>query len=168
MKKIPAPTITSCLWFDTNGEEAVKFYASIFKDSKIGKITRYGESGSKVSGMPVGTALTIEFEIAGQKFIALNGGPVFKFTEAVSFVVTCETQEEIDYYWDNLSKDGDPKAQQCGWLKDKFGLSWQVVPAALNKYLSDPDPTKSEKVMQALIAMKKLDLDTLAQAYRQA
>ncbi|HWP91428.1 MAG TPA: VOC family protein [Thermodesulfobacteriota bacterium] len=159
--------ITPCLWFDSNAEEAVNFYTSIFKNSKIGNITRYGEAGYEIHGKPAGTVLTIEFELDGQAFTALNGGPIFKFNEAISFQVNCESQEEVDYYWEKLSEDGDEKAQQCGWLKDKYGLSWQVVPTVLVEMLLDKDPKKSERVMNALFQMKKLDIAKLKQAYEE-
>jgi predicted 3-demethylubiquinone-9 3-methyltransferase (glyoxalase superfamily) len=157
--------ITPCLWFDSNAEEAVNFYTSIFKNSKIGNITRYGEAGYEIHGKPAGTVLTIEFELNGQAFTALNGGPMFKFNEAISFQVNCQSQEEVDYYWEKLSEGGDEKAQQCGWLKDKYGLSWQVVPTVLVEMLLDKDPKKSERVMNALFQMKKLDIAKLKQAY---
>ena len=157
--------ITPCLWFDKEAEEAAKFYTSIFKNSRIGSISRYGEAGREIHGMPPGTVLTVEFEIEGQSFTALNGGPLFKFTEAISFQVHCETQQELDYYWDKLTQGADKQAQQCGWLKDKYGASWQVVPAILPKLLMDPDPKKSQRVMQALLQMKKLDIEKLKQAY---
>ena len=159
------PSISPCLWFDKEAEEAANFYASVFKDSKIGEITRYTEEGRDVHGMPAGSVLTVEFEIEGQDFVALNGGSVFKFNEAVSFQVMCDTQEEVDYYWTKLTEGGDPEAQQCGWLKDKFGVSWQVVPRLLPKLLRDKDPEKSGRVMNALLKMKKLDIDALAAAY---
>ncbi|HEY2986285.1 MAG TPA: VOC family protein, partial [Candidatus Binatia bacterium] len=143
--------ITPCLWFDSNAEEAVNFYTAIFKNSKIGNISRYGEAGYEIHGKPAGTVLTIEFELNGQAFTALNGGPMFKFNEAVSFQVGCESQEEVDYYWEKLSAGGDKKAQQCGWLKDKYGLSWQIVPAILGQMLQDKDAKKSERVMKALL-----------------
>jgi predicted 3-demethylubiquinone-9 3-methyltransferase (glyoxalase superfamily) len=152
--------LTPCLWFDSNAEEAVNLYTSTFKNSKIGKTSRYGEAGYEIHGKPAGTVMTIDFELNGQPFTALNGGPMFKFNEAVSFQVFCETQEELDYYWDKLSSGG--KAQQCGWLKDRFGLSWQIVPTILGKLLTDPK--KSEKVMAALMKMKKLDINGLRQA----
>ena len=157
--------ITPCLWFDSNAEEAVCFYTSIFKNSKIGNISRYGEAGYEIHGKPAGTVLTIEFELNGQAFTALNGGPMFKFNEAISFQVGCESQEEVDYYWGKLSEGGDEKAQQCGWLKDKYGVSWQIVPTILGKMLQDKDAKKSESVMKALLQMKKLDIKTLKQAY---
>ncbi len=159
--------ITPCLWFDSNAEEAANFYASVFKNSKIGKISRYGKEGYEIHGQPEGTVLTVEFELNGQTFTALNGGPVFKFNEAISFQVYCKSQKEIDYYWAKLSKGGDKKAQQCGWLKDKYGLSWQIVPTVLGKMLQDKDAKKTERVMSALLQMKKLDINTLRQAYRQ-
>jgi len=159
--------ITPCLWFDSNAEEAVNFYSSIFKNSKIGNISRYGEAGYEIHGKPAGTVLTIEFELNGQAFTALNGGPIFRFNEAISFQVSCESQEELDYYWEKLSEGGDRKAQQCGWLKDKYGVSWQIVPTVLGKLLQDKDAKKSESVMKALLQMKKLDIKTLTQAYEQ-
>ena len=136
--------ITPFLWFDNQAEAAANFYTSIFKNSKIVSIASYGEEGAKVSGKPAGTAMTVAFQLNGQDFVALNGGPHFKFTEAVSFVVNCKTQKEVDYYWENLSAGGDEQAQQCGWLKDKYGLSWQIVPVVLSEMLQDKDPKKSE------------------------
>src|SRR5437868_13481177 len=141
--------ITPCLWFDSEAEAAAKFYTSIFKNSKIGKISRYGKAGFEFHGKPEGTVLTVEFDIEGQRFTALNGGPVFKFNEAMSLQVYCDTQEELDRYWKKLSEGGDTNAQQCGWLKDKYGVSWQIVPRVLGELLSDPDAGKSERVMQA-------------------
>jgi len=157
--------ITPCLWFDNQAEEAVNFYASIFKNSKVGRIARYGEAGAEVSGRPSGSVMTVEFQLEGQEFLALNGGPIFKFTEAVSFVVNCETQEKIDEMWEKLSKGG--AKGQCGWLKDKYGLSWQIVPPVLSEMLQDKDTKKSERVMKAMLQMKKLDIKTLKQAYEQ-
>jgi predicted 3-demethylubiquinone-9 3-methyltransferase (glyoxalase superfamily) len=157
--------ITPFLWFNDNAEEAVKFYTSIFKKSKIGKIARYDEAGEKVAGRPAGSVMTIEFEIEGQDFIALNGGPHFKFNEAVSFVVSCKTQTEVDYYWNKLSAGG--KEVQCGWLKDKFGLSWQIVPTILGELMSDKDPVKSQRVMEAMLKMVKLDIKKLKDAAKQ-
>jgi predicted 3-demethylubiquinone-9 3-methyltransferase (glyoxalase superfamily) len=159
--------ITPCLWFDDQAEEAAKFYASIFKKSKIGNITRYSESGFEIHGKPAGTVLTVELQLEGQEFVALNGGPVFKFNEAISFQVYCKTQEEIDYYWESLSKGGDEKAQQCGWLKDKYGLSWQIVPTVLGEMLRDKDARRSERVMSAVLQMKKIDMKSLKKAYGQ-
>ncbi len=159
--------IAPCLWFDNQAEEAAKFYTGIFKNSKIVKIARYGEVGQKIHGKPPGTVMTVAFELDGQSFTALNGGPIFKFNEAVSFQVNCETQEEVDYYWEKLSEGGDKKAQQCGWLKDKFGASWQVVPRVLPEMITDPDTQKSSKVFEAMLQMKKLDIAELKRAYAQ-
>ncbi len=158
--------ITPNLWFDGQAEEAVRFYTSIFKDSEIGHIARYGKEGFEIHSQPEGTVMTIEFQIEGQKFEALNGGPQFRFNEAISFIVHCETQEEVDYYWDRLGEGGDESAQACGWLKDRFGVSWQVVPTALYELLQDPDPEKSGRVMQAMLQMKKLDIPALQRAHR--
>jgi len=157
--------ITPCLWFDSNAEEAVNFYASVFKKSKIGKISRYGEEGYEIHGKPAGTVLTVEFELNGQTFTALNGGPVFKFNEAISFQVSCKSQKEVDYYWEKLSEGGEKG--QCGWLKDKYGVSWQIVPTVLGEMLQDKVTKKSERVMKALLQMKKLDIKKLKQAYAQ-
>jgi predicted 3-demethylubiquinone-9 3-methyltransferase (glyoxalase superfamily) len=159
--------ISPCLWFDDQGEEAAKFYTSIFKDSKIGDVTRYGKEGYEIHGREEGTVMTVEFEIEGQKFLALNGGPIFKFNEAISFQVYCETQEEVDYYWKKLSEGGDEKAQQCGWLKDKYGVSWQIVPTILIRMLKDKDSEKSQRVMKAMLQMHKLDISTLKKAYEE-
>src|SRR3990170_117291 len=134
--------IAPCLWFDSNAEEAVKFYTSIFKNSKIKQISHYGDAAAQAAGRPKGSVLTIAFDLDGQDFTALNGGPIFKFSEAFSLQVYCENQDELDHYWNKLSEGGDPNAQQCGWLKDKFGVSWQVVPAAVAKMMTDPDPAK--------------------------
>ena len=155
--------ITPFLWFDDQAEEAVKFYTSVFKNSKVGRILRYGENAAKAAGGPVGSVLTIEFEIEGQKFVALNGGPQFKFTEAISFNVNCETQEEIDYFWEKLSADGGSTGP-CGWLKDKFGLSWQVTPLFLGDMLADPDAEKANRVMKAIMEMGKIDIAALNKA----
>src|ERR1041385_9341263 len=152
---------TPCLWFDDKAEEAAQFYASSFKKPKIKSVTRYREDAANTSGRPKGSVLTVAFRLAGQEFLALNGGPIFEFTEAISFVVNCKTQKEVDYYWEKLSPGGDKKAQQCGWLKDKYGLSWQIVPTALSRMLQDKDTTKSERVMSAVLQMKKLDLKAL-------
>jgi predicted 3-demethylubiquinone-9 3-methyltransferase (glyoxalase superfamily) len=159
--------ITPFLWFKDNAEEAAKFYTSIFKNSKIGRILRYDEETAKVSqsGMPAGSVLTIEFEIEGQKFVALNGGPQFKFNESISFVVNCETQKEVDYFWEKLTADGGEKSQ-CGWLRDKFGVSWQVTPTVLIDMLHDKDAKKSERVMKAMLQMQKIDIEKLEAAYR--
>ena len=157
--------IAPCLWFDSQAEEAARFYTGIFKNSKIGTISRYTEAGREVHGKPPGSVLTVEFELDGQSFTALNGGPNFKFNEAISLQVMCDTQEEVDYYWAKLTEGGDPKAQQCGWLKDKYGVSWQVVPVVLAKLISDPDPEKAGRTMNALLPMKKLDIDELKRAH---
>lgn len=154
--------ITPFLWFNNEAEEAAQFYTSIFNDSKIFHVARYSESGSQAAHQPKGSVMTVAFQINGQNFTAINGGPVFKFTEAVSFVVNCEDQKEIDYYWEKLSKGGDPKAQQCGWLKDKYGLSWQIVPSVLGELMSDA--SRSERVMNKLLQMKKIDIGVLQQA----
>jgi predicted 3-demethylubiquinone-9 3-methyltransferase (glyoxalase superfamily) len=158
--------ITPFLWFDDQAEDAVKFYMSIFKNSKVGRILRYGEEAAKVSqsGRPVGSVLTIEFEIEGQKFTALNGGPAFKFNESISFVVHCDTQKEVDYFWEKLTADGGQESQ-CGWLKDRFGVSWQVVPSLLIEMLHDKDSEKSERVMKAMLQMQKIDIKTLKETY---
>ena len=159
--------ISPCLWFDDKAEVAARFYTSIFKNSKIGGVTRYGKEGYEIHGMEAGTVMTVDFEIEGQKFLALNGGPIFKFNEAISFQVHCETQQEVDYYWEKLSEGGDEKAQQCGWLKDKYGVSWQIVPIVLGKMLQDKDAEKSQRVMKALLQMHKLDIRTLVKAYEE-
>jgi predicted 3-demethylubiquinone-9 3-methyltransferase (glyoxalase superfamily) len=157
--------INPCLWFDDQAEDAAKFYTKIFKNSRIKKVTRYGKAGHEIHGRPAGTVMAVAFELEGQAFSALNGGPLFKFNEAISLQVMCATQEEVDYYWTKLSEGGDKKAQQCGWLKDKYGLSWQVVPTVLLDMLSDPDSQKSERAMTAMLQMKKFDIDKLKRAY---
>ena len=157
--------ISPCLWFDNQAEQAAAFYTGIFRNSRIVMVTRYGEAGHEIHRMPAGTVMTVAFELDGQAFTALNGGPVFKFNEAVSFQVNCDTQEEVDYYWQKLSEGGDENAQQCGWLKDRFGVSWQVVPRILTRMLADPDSGKSEKVMQAVLQMRKLEIAELERAY---
>lgn len=159
--------ITPFLWFDNQAEEAVKFYTSVFRNSRIGTMVSYDDAGAKAAGKPKGSVMTAAFQIEGQDFTAINGGPVFKFTEAVSFVVSCESQADVDFYWAKLSEGGDPKAQQCGWLKDKFGLSWQIVPTALSRLLGDKDAKKSQRVMEAMLQMKKIDISKLQQAYDQ-
>ena len=156
--------ITPFLWFDDQAEEAAKFYTSIFKNSKIGRTLLYSEEAAKASGQPAGSVLTIEFEIEGQKFVALNGGPQFKFNESISFVVNCETQEEVDYFWEKLTADGGEESQ-CGWLKDKFGLSWQVTPTVLIDMLHDKDSEKAERVMKAMLQMQRIDIEKLKVAY---
>jgi predicted 3-demethylubiquinone-9 3-methyltransferase (glyoxalase superfamily) len=155
--------IAPFLWFDNQAEEAAKFYCSIFKNSKIEDVARYGEAGADVSERPKGTVMTVSFRLDGQEFVALNGGPLFKFTEAISFVVNCKTQKEVDYYWEKLSKGG--KKGQCGWLKDKFGVSWQIVPAGLGQLFGGKNPKKSERAMQAVLKMSKLDIARLKKAY---
>lgn len=158
--------ITPCLWFDDQAEEAAKFYVSIFKDSKLGHIARYGEAGAQVSGRPKGSVMTVTFEIQGQEFVALNGGPLFKFTEAISFMVKCDTQAEIDEMWSKLSEGGEEGP--CGWLKDKYGLSWQIVVPAWDEMLRDKDPAKSERVMAAILQMSKPDIQLVHQAFEGA
>lgn len=151
--------ITPVLWFDDKAEEAANFYISIFKNSKIINVSHYGEGAPR----PAGTVMTVTFILDGEEFIALNGGPEFKFSEAISFLVHCETQEEVDYFWEKLTEGGEEV--QCGWLKDKFGLSWQIVPDALSELLSDPDPEKAKRVMSAMLQMRKIDINVLKEAY---
>ena len=157
--------ITPCLWFDDQAEAAAKFYTAIFNNSKIVSMTRYGEAGHEIHGRPAGTVMTVAFELDGHAFTALNGGPMFKFNEAISFQVSCETQEELDYYWERLSEGGDREAQQCGWLKDKYGASWQVIPNVLVEMLTNPDSKKSQRVMKSMLRMKKIDIEELKWAY---
>jgi predicted 3-demethylubiquinone-9 3-methyltransferase (glyoxalase superfamily) len=157
--------ITTNLWFDHQAEEAAHFYTSIFENSKISRITRYGNERHEITGISEGAVMTVEFQLEGMNFVALNGGPQYKFTEAISFIINCETQEELDHYWEKLSDGGDEKAQVCGWLKDKFGVSWQIIPASLSEMVSDPNPEKSERVMRAMLKMKKMDIQTLKVAY---
>jgi len=159
--------ITPCLWFDDQAEEAVNFYVSIFRNAKIGNITRYGKEGYEIHRRPAGSVMTVEFQLEGQDFVGLNGGPIFKFNEAISFQVLCKTQEEVDHYCDKLSQGGDKNAQQCGWLKDKYGVSWQIVPTVLREMLQDKDSKKSGRVMSALLQMTKLDIARLKQAFQQ-
>lgn len=156
--------ITPCLWFDDQAEEAATFYVSVFERSRIGRISRYGEEGFDMHGRQAGTVMTVAFELDGVPFTALNGGPHFKFNEAISLQVMCETQAEIDRYWGELSAGGDPKAQQCGWLKDRFGLSWQIIPAILPDMLGDSDPARAGRVMNAVLKMKKFDIAELKRA----
>ena len=153
------PKITPFLWFDHQAEEAMNFYVAVFNNSRAGDVTRYGDAGPG----PKGSVMTASFELEGQQFTALNGGPRVKFTEAVSFVVSCETQEEVDELWERLAEGGE--TQQCGWLKDRFGLSWQIVPVALMELISDPDPERSRRVMEAMLQMTKLDIAQLTRAY---
>jgi predicted 3-demethylubiquinone-9 3-methyltransferase (glyoxalase superfamily) len=154
--------ITPFLWFNDRAEEAMNFYTSIFKNSKIGSVSRYGEAGPGSKGQ----VMTASFQLDGQEFIALNGGPQFKFTEAISFLINCETQEEVDYYWEKLLAGGGEESQ-CGWLKDRFGLSWQVIPTTLSKFLADKNPAKAQRVMQAMLRMKKIIIADLKKAYEQ-
>ena len=157
--------ITPFLWFDDQAEEAVKFYVSIFNNSKIGSIARYGEAGAEAAGRPQGTVMTITFQLDGQEFMALNGGPVFTFSPAISFVVNCQTQEEVDELWEKLSAGGE--IHECGWLKDRYGVSWQIVPTVLGEMLQDQDAEKRERVMKAMLQMDKMDIKRLEQAYAQ-
>jgi predicted 3-demethylubiquinone-9 3-methyltransferase (glyoxalase superfamily) len=154
--------ITPCLWFDTQGEEAARFYTSVFPNSRILEVVRYGAAGPG----PEGTVMTVSFELDGQRFVALNGGPEFTFSEAISFQVSCRTQEEVDAFWSKLSEGGEEGP--CGWLKDRYGVSWQIIPTVLPELLSDPDPQRSERVMRAMLAMKKLEIDALERAAGQA
>ena len=156
--------ITPCLWFADEAEEAAQFYIGIFKSSRVVAITRYSDAGFEIHRRPAGSVMTVELELEGQRFTALNGGPVFKFNEAISLQVSCETQEEIDYYWEQLSAGGDPQAQQCGWLKDRFGLSWQVVPTGMDELLSDAGSPEAQRAMNAILKMKKPDIAELRRA----
>lgn len=155
--------ITPNLWFDRNGEEAANYYVSVFKDGKINNVSRYGKEGFEVHKMPEGTAMTVDFTIMGMNFTALNGGPIFKFNEAVSFIVSCENQEEVDYYWEKLS--AVPESEQCGWCKDKFGLSWQIIPKQLGELMSDPDKEKAGRVMNCMLQQHKIVISELQAAY---
>jgi len=157
--------ITPCLWFDNQAEEAVNFYVSVFPNSKLGTITHYGPAGAQASGLPEGTVMTITFQLDGQEFLALNGGPVFTFSPAISFVVNCQTQEEVDEFWERLSEGG--QIQQCGWLQDRYGVSWQIVPTALPRMLQDDDTERAERVMEAMLQMEKIDTERLEEAYAQ-
>jgi predicted 3-demethylubiquinone-9 3-methyltransferase (glyoxalase superfamily) len=161
----PKKQITPCLWFDSQAEEAAKFYTGLFENSRIIEVSRYGEAGKEIHGKPPGSVMTVEFELDGQRFTALNGGPQFKFNESVSFQIPCDTQQEVDRYWNELTEGGDAAAQQCGWLKDRYGVSWQVVPTILPELLNDPDSEKSQRAMNAMLQMKKLDIDKLKRAY---
>jgi predicted 3-demethylubiquinone-9 3-methyltransferase (glyoxalase superfamily) len=153
--------ISPCLWFDSEAEQAAQFYTGIFKNSRISNVSRYGKAGFETHHRAEGTAMTVQFELEGQQFTALNGGPNFKFTEAISFQVSCKDQQEIDYFWDNLSAGGDPKAQQCGWLKDRFGLSWQIIPSMMGEFFTGPN---SGRAMEVMLKMKKLDIARLREA----
>ena len=156
--------ISPFLWFDSEAEQAARFYTGIFKNSRIVTITRYGKAGFEAHHRPAGSVMVVVFELEGQEFTALNGGPIFKFNESISFQVKCKTQKDIDYYWEKLSAGGDPKAQQCGWLKDKYGLSWQVVPAIMAELFKDEKSAKAQRVMEAMLPMKKLDIAALKKA----
>ena len=158
--------IRPCLWFDGQGEQAANFYVGIFPNSRIVKVVRFGEAGYEIHQRPAGSVMTVDFELDGQSFTALNGGPMFKFNEAVSLQIDCESQEEVDFYWTKLSEGGDPAAQQCGWLKDRFGLSWQVVPEAMLALMDDPTSAASQRAFAAMMGMKKLDLAAVERAYR--
>ncbi len=156
--------IRPCLWFDNQAEEAANYYVSIFENSKITQVARYSEVGQEIHKRPAGSVMTVTFELDGHKFIALNGGPLFKFSEAISLAVGCDTQSEIDYFWEKLSAGGDPKAQQCGWLKDKYGLSWQIVPVIMENVMADHTSPRAQRVMSAMLKMKKLDIAGLERA----
>lgn len=157
--------ISPCLWFDGQAEQAAQFYCGIFEHSRIVNVTRFSEAGQAIHGRPAGSVMVVAFELDGQPFLALNGGPQFRFTEAISFQIECETQAEVDYYWEKLGAGGDPQAQQCGWLKDRFGLSWQVVPKVLIEMLQDQRSPQAKRTMEALLQMKKLDIGKLQQAF---
>ncbi|WP_325049452.1 VOC family protein [Lysinibacillus yapensis] len=156
--------ISTNLWFNNQAEEAAYFYTSIFKQSSVGRVIRYGEVRHPIDGLSEGDAMTVEFELEGNTYVALNGGPQYQFTEAISFIVHCDTQEELDYYWENLSEGGDESAQVCGWLKDRYGVSWQIVPAMLNDLLADADSSQYNRVMKTLLQMKKINIEQLEQA----
>jgi predicted 3-demethylubiquinone-9 3-methyltransferase (glyoxalase superfamily) len=158
-------TIAPCLWFDDQAEPAAQFYTAVFPNSSITKIARYGQAGHEIHEKPAGSVLTVTFELDGHPFTALNGGPQFRFNEAISLQIFCDTQEDVDYFWGKLTEGGDPKAQACGWLKDKYGVSWQVVPTILAELVGDPSSPKSERTMAALMTMKKLDIAALKRAY---
>ena len=160
--------ITPCLWFDDQAEDAARFYTGVFRNSRITMITRYGPAGFEVHGRPAGSVMVVAFELDGAAFTALNGGPHFKFTEAISLQVNCETQQEIDYFWEKLGAGGDPKAQQCGWLKDRYGLSWQIVPAEMDEMFKDEQSAGSQRAMEAMLGMKKLDMNEIRRAYEGA
>ena len=157
--------LNPCLWFDSQAEEAARYYVGIFRNSRIKMVTRYSETGHEIHQRPAGSVMTVAFELDGMPFTALNGGPAFTFNEAVSFEINCANQEEIDYYWEKLSAGGDPKAQQCGWLKDKYGLSWQVVPNEIHELFKDEKSPGYQRVMAAMLKMKKLDIGVLRRAY---
>lgn len=158
--------IGTCLWFDDKGEEAANFYVSIFDNARIVRTARYTKDMSQASGRPEGSVMTVLFELDGHEFLALNGGPTFQFNEAVSIVINCETQQEVDHYWERLSEGGDEDAQQCGWLKDKYGVSWQIVPTLVGELVGDPDPETARKAGEAVLKMKKIDIEVLRQAVK--
>lgn len=160
------PQFSTCLWFNDEAEEAVNFYLSIFKDGEVTSVSHYGEAGKEFHQRPVGSVMMITFDMNGQSMSALNGGPIFKFNESISFVLACDDQEQIDYFWNHLSEGGDPKAQQCGWLKDRFGVSWQVVPRAMKEIMSDPDHVARDRAMNSMFQMKKFDIAKLKAAHR--
>ena len=160
--------ITPCLWFDNQAEEAVAFYTAMFKNSKVVTVSRYGEAGKEIHGRPAGSVMTVAFELDGQTFTALNGGPIFKFNEAISLQVNCETQAEVDHFWTNLAEGGDPNAQQCGWLKDRYGVSWQIVPTVVVELLGGHDTDRARRVMEAIFGMKKIDIAEVERAAAQA
>lgn len=166
--KIMKSKISPCLWFDDQAEDAARFYTTVFKDSRITAISHYGEAGKEQHGRPPGSVMTVVFELNGQSFTALNGGPTFTITEAISFQIECETQAEVDDYWDKLSAGGPPEAQMCGWLKDRFGVSWQVVPRILPEMLLDSDTVKSQRAMEAMLRMKQLDIAGLKRVFEKA
>ncbi len=155
------PKITPCMWFDTQGEEAANFYTNVFENSRITEVTRYGTAGPR----PEGSVMTVSFELDGQSFVALNGGPEYTFTEAISFQVDCQTQDEVDYFWSRLSEGGEEGP--CGWMKDKYGLSWQIIPTVLTELVSDPDPEKAQRAMQAMLGMGRIDIEVLQRAANQ-
>lgn len=163
---MPSITLAPCLWFDDEAEEAVDVYTAIFPDSKIVRVSRYGTEGHDLHGRPVGSVMTIDFELDGHPLTALNGGPQFTFNEAVSLQVFCETQDEVDHYWEELGKDGDPLARQCGWLKDRFGVSWQIIPRGVTELVGSPESERSQRAMRALLRMEKLDLAAIRRAYQ--
>ncbi|MES2318151.1 MAG: VOC family protein [Pseudomonadota bacterium] len=157
--------ITACLWFDDQAEQAAKYYTSIFPNSRIVTVARYGEAGTDIHGRPPGSVMTVAFELNGHAFTALNGGPVFTFNEAISFQLYCDTQDEIDHYWNHLKEGGPVQAQQCGWVKDRYGVSWQIVPRAMEEMMSSGDPLRADRVMTAMLGMQKLDLAQLQAAF---
>lgn len=159
------PRIRPCLWFADHGEEAARFYTGIFPNSRIVAITRYSEAGFEIHQRPTGSVMTVTFELDGQQFTALNGGPMFTFTEAISLEVHCKSQEEVDYYWERLGEGGDPAARQCGWLKDRYGVSWQVIPTAMERMFEDPESPATQRAMNAMLQMEKLDIGELERAY---